>query len=49
MSVEEDVPRITLNRPELLNALSIELSDLLIEVIGTAKKGTLAQVTHFYH
>ena len=40
LSIEEDVARITLNRPEVLNALSIELSDRLIDAINTVKKST---------
>jgi enoyl-CoA hydratase len=40
MTVEGDVARITLNRPEVRNALSIELSDRLVEAIRTIKKST---------
>jgi enoyl-CoA hydratase len=40
LSMEEDVARITLNRPEVLNALSIELSDMLVDAIQTIKKTT---------
>jgi enoyl-CoA hydratase len=37
---EGDTARITLNRPEARNALSIELSDLLFEAILTIKRST---------
>jgi len=37
---KEDVALITLNRPKVLNALSIELSDMLIETIQTIKRST---------
>jgi enoyl-CoA hydratase len=40
LSMENDVARITLNRPYVLNALSIELSDMLVEAIQTVKKST---------
>ncbi len=40
LSMEEDVAKITLNRPEVHNALSIELSDLLVDAIQTIKKTT---------
>ncbi len=40
LSVEDDVASVTLNRPEVLNALSIELSDRLVDVIQTVKKST---------
>jgi len=40
LSMEDDIARITLNRPEVHNALSIELSDLLVEAIQTIKKTT---------
>lgn len=38
--MEGDVARITLNRPEVHNALSIELSDMLIEAILEVKRST---------
>ncbi|MDO9264137.1 MAG: enoyl-CoA hydratase/isomerase family protein [Desulfosalsimonadaceae bacterium] len=38
--MEGDVARILLNRPEVHNALSIELSDMLVEAIRTIKKST---------
>jgi enoyl-CoA hydratase len=41
LSMENDVARITLNRPYVLNALSIELSDMLVEAIQTVKKSTV--------
>jgi enoyl-CoA hydratase len=37
---EGDVARITLNRPEVRNALSIELSDMLIDAIQAIKRST---------
>ena len=40
LSIEGDVARILLNRPEAHNALSIELSDMLVEAIHTIKKTT---------
>lgn len=40
LSMEGDVARITLNRPEVYNALSIELSDMLVDAIQTIKKST---------
>ena len=40
LSMEGDVARITLNRPEVRNALSIELSDRLVEAIQIVKKST---------
>lgn len=40
LTMEDDVARITLNRPDVLNALSIELSDRLGEAISTIKKST---------
>jgi len=40
LSLEKDTARITLNRPEARNALSIELSDLLVDAIQTIKKST---------
>ncbi len=40
LSIEGDVARILLNRPEVHNALSIELSDMLVDAIQTIKKST---------
>jgi len=40
LSMEGDVARILLNRPEVHNALSIELSDMLVDAIQTIKKST---------
>ena len=40
LTMEGDVARITLNRPKVRNALSIELSDMLIKAIQTIKKST---------
>lgn len=40
LSIEGDVARILLNRPEVHNALSIELSDMLVNAIQTIKKST---------
>jgi len=40
LSMEGDVARITLNRPKVKNALSIELSDMLVDAIQTIKKST---------
>ena len=40
LSMEGDLARITLNRPEVHNALSIELSDMLVDAIQTIKKST---------
>ena len=40
LSMDDDVARITLNRPEVHNALSIELSDMLVDAISTIKKST---------
>jgi enoyl-CoA hydratase len=40
LSMDGDTARITLNRPEVRNALSIELSDLLVDAIQTIKKST---------
>lgn len=37
LSIEEDTARITLNRPRYRNALSIELSDMLVDAIQTLK------------
>ena len=38
--MDGDTARITLNRPEARNALSIELSDMLVDAIQTIKKST---------
>lgn len=38
--IEADTARITLNRPKVHNALSIELSDMLVEAIQTVKRST---------
>ena len=40
LKMDGDTARITLNRPEVHNALSIELSDKLVEAIQTIKKST---------
>jgi enoyl-CoA hydratase len=40
LAMEGDVARITLNRPEVRNALSIELSDMLFDAILTVKRST---------
>jgi enoyl-CoA hydratase len=40
LKTEGDTARITLNRPKVHNALSIQLSDMLIEAIQTIKKST---------
>jgi len=40
LEMDGDVARITLNRPEVHNALSIELSEMLVEAIQTVKKST---------
>ncbi len=40
LDMEGDVARITLNRPEVRNALSIELSDMLFDAILTVKRST---------
>jgi enoyl-CoA hydratase len=40
LKMDGDTARITLNRPEVHNALSIELSDRLVEAIQTIKKST---------
>ena len=40
LEMDGDTARITLNRPEVHNALSIELSDKLVEAIQTIKKST---------
>lgn len=40
LEMNDDLARITLNRPKANNALSIELSDMLVEAIQTIKKST---------
>ena len=40
LAMDGDTARITLNRPEVHNALSIELSDMLVDAIQTIKKST---------
>jgi len=40
LSTENNIARITLNRPEVHNALSIELSHMLVDAIQTIKKST---------
>jgi enoyl-CoA hydratase len=40
LTMDGDTARIILNRPEVHNALSIELSDMLMEAIQTIKKST---------
>ena len=40
LTIEGDLARVTLNRPEVHNALSIELSDMLVDAIQTIKKST---------
>lgn len=40
LTMEGDIARITLNRPEVRNALSIELSDMLVEAIQAIKRST---------
>jgi enoyl-CoA hydratase len=40
LNMEKDTARITLNRPHVHNALSIELSSMLVEAIHTIKKST---------
>ena len=40
LSIEEDVATITLNRPDSLNALSIELSDCFTDAVQTIKRST---------
>ncbi len=40
LKMDGDTARITLNRPDVHNALSIELSDRLVEAIQTIKKST---------
>lgn len=40
LDMDGDTARITLNRPEVRNALSIDLSDMLVDAIQTIKKST---------
>ncbi len=40
LDMKGDTARITLNRPKVHNALSIELSELLVDAIRTVKKST---------
>lgn len=40
LEMKDDTARITLNRPEVLNALSVALSDRLVEAIQTIKTKT---------
>jgi len=40
LETDGDTARITLNRPKVKNALSIEMSDMLVEAIGAIKKST---------
>ena len=40
LDMEGDTARITLNRPKVHNALSIELSEMLVDAIRTVKKST---------
>lgn len=40
LEMEGDLARITLNRPKVNNALSIELSDMLVEAIQAVKRST---------
>ena len=40
LSIEDDIARITLNRPKVHNALSIEMSDRLMDAIQTIKRST---------
>ncbi len=40
LKMEGDLARITLNRPKVHNALSIELSDMLVAAIQTIKRST---------
>lgn len=40
LAMDGDTAHITLNRPEVHNALSIELSDMLVDAIQTIKKST---------
>ena len=40
LAVDGDTARITLNRPEVRNALSIELSDMFVDAVQTIKRST---------
>lgn len=40
LTMDGDIARITLNRPKVHNALSIELSDMLVEAIQAIKRST---------
>jgi len=40
LEMDGDTARVTLNRPEVHNALSIEMSDMLVEAIQTIKRST---------
>ncbi len=40
LEMKGDTARITLNRPKVKNALSIEMSDLFVEALNTIKKST---------
>ncbi|WP_028313846.1 enoyl-CoA hydratase/isomerase family protein [Desulfatibacillum aliphaticivorans] len=40
LEMDGDVARITLNRPEVRNALSMELSYRLVEAVETVKRST---------
>ncbi len=40
LEMDGDLARITLNRPQVKNALSIELSDMLVDAIQTIKRST---------
>jgi enoyl-CoA hydratase/carnithine racemase len=40
LELEGDLARVTLNRPQVKNALSIELSDMLVDAIQTIKRST---------
>ena len=40
LEMKDNVARITLNRPEVHNALSIEMSDMLVKAIQTVKVST---------
>jgi len=43
LSMDGDVARITLNRSDVLNALSIEMSAMLVDAIQTIRKSTTAK------
>ena len=40
LSMEGDTARIILNRPEVRNALSMEMSDMLVDAIQKVKRST---------